>query len=70
MNRWMTMQERVEGYLVARRQLGFALRIEGEQLQRFARFADAQAHRGAITVDLALAWACASKRGKSHRVAL
>jgi integrase len=72
MNRWSTMHERVADYLTARRQLGFALRIEGEQLQRFARFADARTHRGAITVELALAWACASKRsgpiGRARRL--
>jgi integrase len=72
MNRWSTMQERVADYLNARRRLGFALRIEGEQLQRFARFADARPHRGAITVELALAWACASSRsgpiGRARRL--
>lgn len=46
MNRWLTMQERVADYLTVRRRLGFALRIEGEQLQRFASFADAQGHDG------------------------
>ena len=74
MSRWPTMQERVDVYLTSRRQLGYALRIEGEQLQRFARFADAQQHRGAITVELALAWAwaCASNRsgpiGRARRL--
>lgn len=72
MNRWLTMQERVADYLTVRRRLGFALRIEGEQLQRFASFADAQGHDGAITIDLALAWACASQRsgpiGRARRL--
>ena len=72
MSRWSTMRERVEVYLSTRSQLGYALRIEGEQLQRFARFADAQQHRGAITVELALAWACASNRsgpiGRARRL--
>jgi integrase len=72
MSRWSTMRERVEIYLRTRRQLGYALRIEGEQLQRFARFADAQQHHGAITVELALAWACASNRsgpiGRARRL--
>mgnify|MGYP001814028019 CR=1 FL=1 len=72
MSRWSTMQARVEDYLTTRRQLGYALVIEGEQLQRFARFADAQQHRGAITVELAVAWACASKRsgpiGRARRL--
>lgn len=72
MNRWSTMQQRVADYLTTRRQLGFALRIEGEQLQRFARFADERSHRGAVTVELALAWACASNRsgpiGRARRL--
>jgi len=65
MSRWATMQERVEFHLTCRHQLGYALRIEGEQLQRFAHFADARQHHGAITVELALSWACASKRSGS-----
>jgi integrase len=72
MSRWSTMQARVEDYLTTRRQLGYALVIEGEQLQRFARFADAQQHRSAITVELAVAWACASNRsgpiGRARRL--
>lgn len=72
MSRWTTMEERVADYLITRRRLGFALRVEGEQLQRFARFADARGHRGAITIDLALAWACASHRsgpmGRARRL--
>lgn len=72
MNAWSTMQERVTDYLLVRRQLGFALRIEGEQLQRFARFADGRGHCGPITVSLALAWACATTRsghiGRARRL--
>lgn len=61
MNRWLSMPERVEAYLCARRALGYQLRIEGEQLRRFAQFAEQQGHRGALTLELALAWANASK---------
>jgi integrase/recombinase XerD len=72
MSGWSSMQERVAAYLTARRRLGYALRIEGEQLQRFARFADARGHGGAITTDLALAWASASGRsgplGRARRL--
>lgn len=60
MSRWADMSERVEAYLRTRRQLGYELYIEGAQLQRFARFAEARGHRGALTVELALAWACDS----------
>ena len=74
MSRWSSMQERVAFYLSCRRQLGYALRIEGEQLQRFARYADTRQHHGAITVELALSWACASKRsgpiGRARRLGI
>jgi integrase/recombinase XerD len=52
MSGWGSMAERVAAYLEARRAMGYQLRIEGEQLQRFARFADQQDHRGPLTLDL------------------
>lgn len=52
-----TMVSRVESYLVARRNLGFQLRVEGGELLRFARFADDSGHRGPVTIDIALRWA-------------
>lgn len=52
-----TMVTLVEDYLAQRRILGFRLRIEGQQLLSFARFADATGHRGPITVDLVVRWA-------------
>lgn len=52
-----TMVARVEAYLATRRRLGYQLRIEGGELLRFARFADASGHRGPVTVELALRWA-------------
>jgi len=57
MNRWSSMHERVDAYLQSRRALGYALRIEGEQLHRFARFTEQRGYQGHFTVDLALAWA-------------
>jgi integrase len=51
------MVARVEAYLAIRRRLGFQLRIEGGELLRFARYADASGHRGPVTVELALRWA-------------
>ena len=60
MSGWGSMAERVAAYLEARRAMGYQLRIEGEQLQRFARFADQQDHRGPLTLDLAVAWASQS----------
>jgi hypothetical protein len=47
----------VEEYLAFRRKLGFALTIEGQELGRFARFADQGGHAGPITIDLAVRWA-------------
>ena len=57
-----TMAARVEAYLVARRRLGFQLRVEGGELLRFARFADASGHRGPVAVELALRWAQTAER--------
>jgi integrase len=46
----------VEQYLEMRRNLGFALRIEGEELLRFARYAEKVEHKGPLTVEIALQW--------------
>jgi integrase/recombinase XerC len=51
------MQDTVQHYLAARRRLGFALRAPATELARFARYADARGHRGALTQDLMLGWA-------------
>lgn len=58
----VTFTARVDAYLDYRRQAGFALKIEGEQLARFARFADHISPGGALTMQLAEQWACASGR--------
>lgn len=52
-----TMVSLAEEYLTMRRNLGFALEIEGQQLMRFARHADRAGHRGPLTIDLAVRWA-------------
>jgi integrase len=57
-----TMVALVKDYLAARRQMGFALEIAGNQLLAFARFADEAGHRGPITADLAVCWAQSSQR--------
>lgn len=62
MNIHETFAARVEAYLDYRRRAGFTLKIEGEQLARFARFADQLGHQGPLTVKLAEQWACASRR--------
>lgn len=47
----------VKDYLAVRRRLGFRLKIQGYQLLRFGRFADAMGHCGPLTLDLAVQWA-------------
>jgi integrase len=51
------MLDLVEQYLADRRRLGFALKVDGQQLRSFARFADCDGHRGPLTIDLAVRWA-------------
>lgn len=60
MTNWNNMHERVAAYLRTRRALGFALDVEGQQLERFAYFAEQRAHRGPLTLALAVDWANAS----------
>jgi integrase len=66
------MIERAEGYLRYRRALGYQLNRDGKMLLDFARYADAQGHRGPLTVTLALQWATlpaqAAKRYHAHRL--
>lgn len=52
-----TMRTVVEDYLAMRRKLGFALLVEGQELERFARFADQIGHAAPITTELAVRWA-------------
>src|SRR5258706_4027122 len=57
-----SMVSLVEDYLEYRRRLGFALESDARRLLCFARFADQVGHRGPITEELALRWACSSSR--------
>ncbi|MDB4224546.1 tyrosine-type recombinase/integrase [Granulosicoccus sp.] len=57
MNKQLRTTIAVEAYLSYRRNAGYKLQIEGEQLLRFARFADDKNHRGALTIELARLWA-------------
>lgn len=61
MNAPATMRTRVESYLGYRRQVGYALKTEGQQLLRFARFAEQSGHQGPLTLELAVRWATASQ---------
>ena len=53
-------------YLALRRTLGFGLHIEGNELLRFARYADGVGHRDALTIELAMQWA--TQPSESHRL--
>jgi len=65
MNTHETFAARVNAYLDYRRQAGFALKIEGAQLERFAHFADHLGHQGPLTMKLAKQWALASKQSSA-----
>jgi len=52
-----SMVSLADEYLAFRRGLGYALHIEGAELLRFARYADAAGHPGPITMELAVRWA-------------
>jgi integrase len=56
-----TLSAWIDAYLASRRQAGFVLTIEGQQLRRFACFADQAGHHGPLTVKLAMRWATASR---------
>ena len=59
-----TLSTGVDAYLADRRQAGFELRIEGEQLKRFARFACRIGRQGPLTVKLTRQWATDSRGHK------
>jgi len=59
----LTLQAQVDTYLAARRSMGFDLRIDGQQLCAFARFADRTGHRGPLTVAVAVSWAQSAPQG-------
>jgi integrase len=61
------MIAQAEQYLEMRRKLGFALHIEGEELLRFARYAESMGHQGPLTVDLALQWAQTSSGSRIYQ---
>ncbi len=57
-----TMLSRAQAYLAYRRALGFRLQTEGTRLLSFARYADASGHRGPLTTELAIRWACLPRK--------
>lgn len=72
MTRWGSIREQVEDYLNTRRLLGYQLKIAGNELFRFARFADKHGNNKILTIDLAVAWAStsASKLNRARRLEL
>ena len=56
MNYQKTMLEWAQEYLSYRRAMGFRLHKEGQQLLKFAVYADELGHTGSLTVELALRW--------------
>jgi integrase len=56
------MRQFVGEYLAMRRKLGFALHVEGQELERFGRFVDQIGHAGPITTEIALRWATLPSR--------
>jgi hypothetical protein len=52
----LTISAQVEGYLAARRAMGFELRGEGYQLRAFARFVSQQGEAGTLTMEMLLRW--------------
>ena len=50
-------------YLDYRHKLGFRLHVEGPQVVAFAEYAVRSKHKGAITTELALRWACLPQKG-------
>jgi integrase/recombinase XerD len=71
MNGTVSWGARVDGYLSYRHNLGFSLMPESLYLPQFARFAEQQ-HAARLTVQLAIDWACTSKRQtpitRAHRI--
>lgn len=61
------MMAAAEHYLAMRRNLGFALHIEGQELLRFARYAEKMGHHGPLTVEIALQWAQTSPGSRIYQ---
>jgi integrase len=60
-----TMVHLVEEYLSYRHKLGFQVKIEGQELLRFAHFADQANHHSPLTADLAIRWAALPQKSDS-----
>ena len=63
MNSTVTLQARVEDYLVERRRLGYRLRTTASVLRSFARYIDRVELTGPLTIEAMSAWA---RQAKTH----
>lgn len=59
----LTLKNQIEIYLNNKRRLGFQLKIEGQELLRFAEYAAKKKHKGSLTTAIAIEWASSSKKG-------
>lgn len=60
----VTMHAHAENYLSERRRLGFGLRSPGYSILSFARYIDALAHQGPLTIEVMADWARRDKGNK------
>jgi len=65
MKRAKSMTVLVQEYLAVRRALGVQLRIDGQQLLDFGRYADSSGRQTEITIELVARWARSSARSTS-----
>ena len=63
MSKRPTIVKLAKEYLAYRRQLGYELQHVGRLLLQFARYADRNAHRGPLTIRLAIRWAKLPRKG-------
>jgi integrase len=61
----VSLQARVEQYLVERRRLGFSGRSEKYPLRSFAKYVQAIGHRGSLTIEVMANWARCDSHGSN-----
>lgn len=57
MNNVHLITSQVEKYIKFKQSMGYQIKIESQELRRFAKFARENNHQGSLTIDLALNWA-------------
>lgn len=65
MNEQVSMETLAEEYLTFRRSQGFLMKIEGQLLLNFARYADQHHHSGPLSIELATRWARLPEKGSA-----